>query len=137
MPLGNIRIHSIVKLFLTLMFVVMVGACSESSPPSTKQEAAPSAEKLLAQLQKQADSGDAEAQYKLGVMYYKGEGVPKDAVKAVEWFQKAAAQGNAYAQNNLFWIYAFGEGVPENSKKFQEWLQKASKAVELWQRDAA
>lgn len=33
--------------------------------------------------------------------YDNGEGVPKDAVKAVEWWQKAAAQGNEIAQESL------------------------------------
>ena len=36
-----------------------------------------------------------------GVMYYTGEGVPKDIAKAREWFRKAAAQGNADAKANL------------------------------------
>lgn len=114
------------KLFLILMFVVTVGACGESSPPPPKQEAAPSAEKRLAQLQKQADSGDAGAQSNLGLMYYNGEGVQKNAVKAVEWWQKAAEQGDAYAQNNLGVMYQKGEGVQKNAAKAVEWYQKAA-----------
>ena len=42
-----------------------------------------------------------DAQNNLGVMYYSGEGVPRDTAKAAEWFKKAAAQGNADAQANL------------------------------------
>ena len=42
-----------------------------------------------------AAQGDAEAQYNLGLMYDKGEGVPEDDAEAVRWYQKAAAQGNA------------------------------------------
>ncbi len=126
MLLRNIRIHSMEKLFLTLMLVVMVGACSESSPPSTKQEAAPSAEKSLAQLQKQADSGDAEAQFTLGEMYYKGKGVPMNNAEAMDWYQKAAAQGHSDAQYSLGWMYDIGEGVPMNNAEAMDWYQKAA-----------
>src|SRR3989441_592974 len=113
-------------LIVTLMLAVVVSACGESSSPSSEREAAPTAEKRLAQLQKEADSGDAVAQYDLGRMYYKGEGVPKDAAKAAEWHQKAAAQGHAEAQRGLGWIYANGEGVPKDVAKAVEWYQKAA-----------
>ncbi len=126
MPLKNIRMCAMGKLFLILLFVAAVGACSETSPPSSKQEATPSPEKRLMELQKQADSGDAEAQYNLGLMYSEGDGVPKNAAKAVEWYQKAAAQGNEKAQYNLGWMYYFGEGVPKNAAKAVEWWQKAA-----------
>src|SRR3989344_1324572 len=149
--------------FLILMFAVAVGACSESSPPPSKQEAAPSAEERLAQLQKQADSGNADTQFDLGVMYRYGKGVPEDTAKAVEWWQKAAAQGNADAQVNLGGMYYKGEGAPKDAAKAVEWWQKAAalghagaqyilggmyhdgegvpknaaKAVEWWQKAAA
>ena len=45
-----------------------------------------------------AEQGFATAQYNLGVMYDKGEGVLKDEAEAVRWFQLAAEQGNATAQ---------------------------------------
>ena len=51
--------------------------------------------------QKSAEQGNVDAQNNLGVMYYAGEGVPRDPAKAKEWFKKAAAQGNADAQVNL------------------------------------
>jgi len=37
----------------------------------------------------QADQGDAEAQYNLDLMYYKGQGVPPDGGKAVEYYKKS------------------------------------------------
>ena len=36
--------------------------------------------------------GRAEAQYNLGVIYYKGKDVPKDFVRAYAWFNLAAAR---------------------------------------------
>ena len=37
-----------------------------------------------------AKQGNAKAQYHLGVMYSKGEGVPQDNAKALQWWRKAA-----------------------------------------------
>ncbi len=48
-----------------------------------------------------AEQGNAGAQFNLGVMYYKGRGVPQDYAEAVKWYRKAAEQGNAGAQFNL------------------------------------
>ena len=48
-----------------------------------------------------AEQGDAAAQYNLGLMYYKGQGVRQDDAQAVQWFHKAAEQGSAAAQYNL------------------------------------
>ncbi len=33
-----------------------------------------------------AEQGNADAQFFLGVMYYKGRGVPQDYVEAIIWF---------------------------------------------------
>jgi hypothetical protein len=59
-------------------------------------------------------------------MYYRGEGVPKDVAKAVEWWQKAAAQGDANAQYNLGVMYNKGEGVPKDAARAIEWYRKAA-----------
>ena len=53
-----------------------------------------------------AERGDAIAQYRLGLMYKNGEGVPQDDVEAVRWFRKAAEQGHAGAQSYLITIIA-------------------------------
>ena len=55
----------------------------------------------LEDLKQKALSCDAEAQYKLGVCYDKGQGVDKNNLEAFQWFQKAAEQGHANAQFNL------------------------------------
>jgi TPR repeat protein len=47
--------------------------------------------------------GYENAQYNLGVMYEKGQGVQKDEKKAMAWFEKAAEQGNKDALNKL-WV---------------------------------
>ena len=50
---------------------------------------------------KAAKQGDPQAQYNLGLCYYKGLGVKQDDRKADKWIRKAAEQGNKDAQNHL------------------------------------
>ena len=45
--------------------------------------------------------GNALAQFNLGLMYDKGEGVKRDYKKAVKWYKLAARQGISSAQFNL------------------------------------
>ncbi len=81
---------------------------------------------MARQLRKEAEAGNAQAQFNLGVMYGIGKGVPKDAAKKVEWYQKAAAQGHADAQYRLGVAYRDGNGVPKDTAKAVEWYQKAA-----------
>ena len=73
-----------------------------------------------------ADQGDANAQYNLGFMYEKGQGVPQDYATAVSWFRKAAEQGLAKAQFNLGVMYAKGQGVPQDYAAAMSWYRKAA-----------
>jgi len=45
-----------------------------------------------------AEQGNADAQFILGMMYWKGQGVLKDPDQGIKWFKASAAQGNADAQ---------------------------------------
>ncbi|MCX6340522.1 MAG: tetratricopeptide repeat protein [Candidatus Aureabacteria bacterium] len=63
---------------------------------------------------KAAKKGDAEAQYKLGLMYDEGHGVPKNYVEGAKWYRKAAEQGFAPAQSNLGFMYVNGQGVSQD-----------------------
>ena len=47
-----------------------------------------------------AVQGDATAQFMLGSMYYNGQGVPQDYVRAHMWFNLSAAQGNEKAMKD-------------------------------------
>jgi TPR repeat protein len=55
-----------------------------------------------------AKQGDADAQHKLGNIYYNGKGVLKNNKTAMKWWKYAAQQGNADSQNNLG--YMIGNG---------------------------
>jgi hypothetical protein len=48
-----------------------------------------------------AEAGSAEAQFRLGEMYWFGDGTAPDLKKAAAWFQKSAAAGNKDAVESL------------------------------------
>ena len=73
-----------------------------------------------------ADSGDADAQLKLCLMYQRGRGAPRDDRLAFDWCRKAAVQGDAEAQFNLGYMYGTGRGVMENERLSVEWFRKAA-----------
>ena len=66
------------------------------------------------------------AQCILADVYYLGEGIAKDLVKAVEWCRRAAEQGYAPAQNGLAILYSNGYGVAKDLVKDVEWSRKAA-----------
>jgi len=48
-----------------------------------------------------AERGDADAQYMLGFLYERGEGVARDLTRAYAWYILAARQGDAFAAQAL------------------------------------
>jgi hypothetical protein len=61
-----------------------------------------------------ADQGNADAQYRLGMMYMEGTGVGRDLVEAARLLRLAADQGDADAQYQLGLMYHIGKGVAED-----------------------
>ena len=55
-----------------------------------------------------AEAGNADAQYNLGYLYEKGQGVAKDFAEAMKWYGKAADQGDARALGNIGYLYEKG-----------------------------
>ena len=72
-------------------------------------------------LQKAADSGVPLAQYRMGLAYYLGRGVPVNYTNAAGWFFNAARQGHAVAQNNLGIHYFQGLGVQQDIAQGVKW----------------
>ena len=73
---------------------------------------------------KAAELGLANAQYMLGICYFRGYGV--DKYEAVRWCRKAVAQGNSDAQNLLGCFYRDGIDVPQDSTEAVRWFRKAA-----------
>lgn len=120
-------------------------------PVATAEELTP--EEKLAQLLKEAEAGNAAAQYILGMAYKTGQvfslemneldqplaqyaakfGIPDkeslglvDASKSLAWYQEAAAQGHGDALFMLGMISANCDGVPRDAGKAVEWFRKAA-----------
>ncbi len=62
----------------------------------------------IRELRPLAEQGNANAQFRLGVVYRKGRGVPQDYAEAMGWWRKAAEQGYATAQYYLGVTYHTG-----------------------------
>jgi TPR repeat protein len=59
-------------------------------------------------------------------MYFKGEGVAKDAAVAMAWYRKAADQGYENAQCTLGRMYFQGKGVVQDSATTVAWIWKSA-----------
>jgi hypothetical protein len=80
----------------------------------------------LEELRAKADSGNAEAQRKLGALYASGESVKRDYKTAAGYYRLAADQGVAGAQIALGELYEAGQGVPRDEKEAAQWYRKAA-----------
>jgi len=81
-------------------------ACAEKEAGNTQtKKAVPPVATVtsdkIAQWQKEAKAGDADAQYNLAYIYEKGLGVPKNETKALELYQQAIDHGHSGTQNNI------------------------------------
>ena len=103
----------------------------QSQPSATQSQPASSPTELtpeLAQLQRKAESGNAQAMFELGSAYEKGEGAPKDPQQATTWFTKAADAGNASAMYRLGRMYAKGSGGQKDYVEAFDWYKRAAAA---------
>jgi hypothetical protein len=96
----------------------------------------------LAELLKNAEAGDAKAQYNLGLAFYNGVKGPPVEVRpgirrskiiltqntplATDWFRKSAAQGYSEAQFMLGKCYLAGSGVEKNKEEAMKWLKEST-----------
>jgi len=105
-------------IFLGLMFSLFPVLCvagKEEPPPKYSQD-----------LQQQADSGDADAQFHLGDCYFFGLGIPKDQRKGVSWYRKAAEAGQMQAQFNLGGCLHEGLGTEPSLMEAIQWWRRSA-----------
>ncbi len=70
--------------------------------------------------------GSGTAQYRLGLMYRDGRGVPRDPTQAIEWFRKAADRGEADAQIELGILLSPGHGASTDIVEAHTWFNLAA-----------
>ncbi len=80
----------------------------------------------LAQFLPAAEQGNLAAQYHLGLMYARGEGVAKDFTEAARWFGRAADGGHSHSQFILGHMYAKGDGVTVDRAQAHMWFTAAA-----------
>ena len=61
-----------------------------------------------------AQAGDAEAQFRVGRLYGRGEGVVANGVMAEKWYRRAHEQGHLKATNNLALLYDEGKLIGQD-----------------------
>lgn len=73
-----------------------------------------------------AERGEAEAQYRMGMMARFGWGMDRDAEAAARWLRKAADQNHPQAQAELGTMYRLGRGVAEDNREAARLLRAAA-----------
>ena len=124
----NIIKNNFFKLILLVITFSVIG-CGERTQDDTVsyKEGADAYAKgefsvALKKLQPVAERGNPQAQFYLGLMYSKGDGVEQDHGAAGAWWNKAAEQGHTGAQENLGLTYAKGQGVTRDWVQADKWF---------------
>lgn len=73
-----------------------------------------------------AQRGDSESQFLLGLSYVSAYNVEPDYLKAIEWFNKSAKQGNQQALFSLGVCYYNGLDVKQDQNKASKYFQKSA-----------
>jgi len=78
-------------------------------------------------IEKAAELGDLDAQYKVGRLYEWGNGNLKGGIgNGITWFKTGAEHGSTDCQYELGILYEMGEGVPRDLHMAQAWFEKAA-----------
>ena len=122
---------SLFKFAVVCVAVLAICGCDRGQPTPTaptpdKQATTAVSAPDFAATKKDAESGNAKAQYNLGVKYANGQGVPRDDAEAAKWYRLAADQGYGYAQGNLGVMYHDGRGVPQDYGEAFAWFSVAA-----------
>jgi hypothetical protein len=80
----------------------------------------------MKRLQHQAEQGDVWAQFTLGELYRKGEGLAQDFAEALRWHLRAAEGLHRTSKHILGIMYRDGIGVSQDPTKAVEWFDKAA-----------
>jgi hypothetical protein len=120
---------------VVVVFVVALGSaagCAEDGQATGGTKAHKQRQRLtedeFEQLRAAAEGGDAEAQYKLGMVYHNGGGKehPRDYEAAMKWLRLAADQGNVQAEDWVGAMYYRGEGVAQDYGEAVRWYRVAA-----------
>lgn len=77
-------------------------------------------------IRRAAYSGNANAQFELGLQYEDTGFLGENMKKAMYWYMKAAENGHAEACNNIGFNYYHGVGVKKDPRKAIAWYRKGA-----------
>ena len=116
----------IIGLLIVCLLAGMVFVACNAKDKAPVAVTAPAEVINLDELKAKAESGDAEAQMKLGVAYSKGDVLKLDYKEAANWYRKASEQGHAGAQNAIGELYEAGQGVVRDEKEAASWYRRSA-----------
>lgn len=100
-----------VSLVLLIVGTSSVVAAQRSQPPMVLDGS------KLARVLRNAQQGNVDAQFAMGVAAFNGDGVTQNYEQAAGWLQKAADRGHPAAQTVLASMYGGGKGVRRDPSK--------------------
>jgi TPR repeat protein len=119
----RILVRRIGGLLFLLVLAVFSGTCR------SRQQGPPQPEDPLAELARhraRANTGDADAEYRVAVVYSDGRIVARDDREAARYLHRAAERGHAGAQYRLAVMYDTGRGVPRDFAEAYRWYRQAA-----------
>lgn len=129
---SGFQYQAVLPNFLTPQQAFLCGV-RYSETASTEKEL----DRAIDYIQYSAATGYAEAQFKLGLMYFQGIGVSPNTILGFYWIKKAAL--NDYSQAQIYLSYMYRSGIGTNIDMFQSqyWLCKAHNKVRAAQKSSA
>jgi uncharacterized protein len=107
-------------LVLLATYPAIADMAARAAPPEATKES-------LQQFYRTANEArDPEVMYSTGLLFDRGESVPRDYQEALRWYVLAAEAGQPDAMNNLGRMYALGHGVSQDLREAMKWWIKAA-----------
>src|SRR6266481_2586169 len=123
--MGETSMNFLTRATLSAFFALALVSITHAQAQEPSQAAPPQANDFYS-LQKQADAGDAQAQFALGNLYFRGLGVAQDYTQALIWYRRSAEQGFAPAQNQLGNMYEHDFGVKTDYARAATYYRSAA-----------
>lgn len=127
---GDPRLVPQFSMALVLSMMCLTSSACTKSRPAVDTSQHDRAVAQAQELRQSAEAGDASAQYRLGLLYGEGRGLPQNPLRAKEWCEMAAMQGHAGAQLYLGTLYLEGNGAPQSAQMALVWFSRAAEQGE-------
>ncbi len=119
-------------IFFHLLMIGLISACHDQADYDAraycdKHYKAESYQVALKECTRVAEQGYLTAQWRLSLMYSKGQGVEKDLESAFYWSKKAAQNAHTEAQRETGRSYLQGRGVAIDIPQGKHWLSLAAR----------